>query len=147
MVNGKVKFLGVMALLGVLGYGGCHVVASSVSEEGMKSGVVNTFYKKGLVSLMSGEGKMSIEGTMPTETFTFSVDPWQNHGENFNDLVAKLKDALKSKKPVTVEYVRPYHGFWYMGSTDYFVTGVEPSETTQTVPTQPATPNQTQNGQ
>ncbi len=125
MVSGKVKLLGVLGLLGVLSFGGCYTLASSVAQRGSKVGVVNDFYEKGAVFFMSGEGKMAVQGTMPTETFSFSVDPWQSHGENYNELVKKLEEAVDSTKPVVIKYVRPYHGFWHMGSTDYFVTDVK----------------------
>lgn len=87
---------------------------SSNYSNGFRLGVVRKFSHKG-VFIKSWEGELLLGGvvsdggqspTLVNETWEFSIDPDQEHGENTEQIVAELTKAAESGKRTKVYYIQ-----------------------------------------
>lgn len=111
--------------------GGCKALNNYEYSSGSRAGVVNKTSKKGLI-WKTYEGEMALEGIVSSgqssgaNIWKFSVDNQTRHGENKDETVKKLNDALESGQKVKIEYIQVLGGWPWRGSTGHYVQDVQP---------------------
>ena len=130
-IFGTVASLVVSAIIGgsFMGCKGCNNVDYGA---GVRTGVINKVSEKGYF-WKTWEGQMALEGLVAEKSvganlWDFSIDNQARRGENSNELVAKLQEALDSGKRVKVKYVEAGAPWPTRGETSYYIQGVEPTE-------------------
>ncbi len=93
--------------------------------------MINKISKKGFV-WKTYEGQMALEGivsngeSVGANTWEFSIDNKAEHGENVEELAAKLNLALESGTKVKVKYIEAGMPWASRGATSYYIQSVEP---------------------
>ncbi len=75
---------------------------------------------------MALEGLVSGGGHAGANVWDFSIDGSARNGENSEELVRKLEQALNNGSKVKITYRQPLLKWPWRGDTSYFILNVEP---------------------
>ena len=117
-------------------FAGCKGCNNVDYGAGTRTGVINKVSEKGYL-WKTWEGQMALEGLVAGKSvganlWDFSIDDQARRGENSNELVAKLQEALDSGKRVKIKYVEAGARWSTRGATSYYIQNIEPADRVET---------------
>jgi hypothetical protein len=99
-------------------------------SEGERTGMVNKVSTKGYF-WKTWEGQMALEGivsgstSMGANIWDFSIDQQSRHGENKEELIKKLQDAINSGEKVKIRYLEMAKTWPWRSGTDHLIQGID----------------------